>query len=112
MMVLRFALLAAVSTLTVGAAAQAQGFPEGPGKAVLQTACLQCHGADVLTSQLRSREGWTEVVSRMVGSGAQLSDDQYQLVIEYLTRHFGPSGGGAPTEEPPASAASGAKRDK
>jgi cytochrome c5 len=107
----RFALLAAVSTLAVGAVAQAQSFPEGPGKAVLQDVCLQCHGAAVVTSRLRSQDEWTEVVSRMVGSGAQLTDDEYQLVIEYLTAHFGPAGQGAPSKDRPT-ATPEAGRDK
>ncbi len=70
--------------------------PEGPGKAVVQTACAQCHSIDVITNQSRSREEWTDVVSRMIGNGAQLSDDDYNLVIEYLATHYGPSGPGAP----------------
>lgn len=70
--------------------------PEGPGKTVIQTACAQCHGVDVATNQPRSREEWTDVVSRMVGNGAQLSDDDYNRVIDYLAKHYGPPGASAP----------------
>lgn len=60
------------------------------GKVLIQTACAQCHSIDVAISQLRSRDEWTDVVSRMIGNGAHLSDDDYSLVIDYLSKHHGP----------------------
>jgi mono/diheme cytochrome c family protein len=96
MRLLRLVSLAAISTLTIGARAHAQDLPEGQGKALVQTACSQCHGIDVIVGQPRSREEWGEVVSRMVGNGAQLSDDDYNLVIEYLATHLGPANQNAP----------------
>jgi quinoprotein glucose dehydrogenase len=92
----RLASLAAVSTLTFGACAYAQELPTGPGKALVQTACSQCHAIDVIVGQKRSREEWGDVVSRMVGNGAQLSDDDYNVVIEYLATHLGPASQNAP----------------
>ena len=96
MRLLRFASLAAISTLAFGASANAQELPDGPGKAVVQTACSQCHSLEVVIGQPRSRDAWTDLVSQMVGNGAQLSDDDYNLVIEYLAAHFGPAGQSAP----------------
>jgi cytochrome c5 len=70
--------------------ANRQHLPEGRGKALIQTACTQCHSIDVAISQPRSRDEWTDVVSRMIGNGAHLSDDDYSLVIDYLSKHHGP----------------------
>jgi cytochrome c5 len=57
--------------------------------AVLQRACTSCHGIDLTTGQPRSRDEWTDVVSRMVGAGAQLNDDEYNILIEYLATQYG-----------------------
>ncbi|MES2291909.1 MAG: cytochrome c [Pseudomonadota bacterium] len=105
----RLAPLAAIFALTMGACAHAQELPEGQGKAVVQTACGQCHGIDVIVGQSRSRGEWGEVISRMVGNGAQLSDDDYNLAIEYLATHLGPASQNAPAKGASTSTASGGK---
>lgn len=88
--------LAAVAALAIAASAQAQELPEGQGKALVQSACTQCHGIDVIVRQPRSRDDWTEVVSRMVGNGAQLSDEDYNQVIQYLATYLGPASPNTP----------------
>jgi mono/diheme cytochrome c family protein len=100
---------ASVSTPAVGANAQAQAqeLPDGPGKALVQTACAQCHSIDVAISQPRSRDEWTEVVSRMIGNGAHLTDDDYNVVLEYLATHLGPPGPNAPADDHPTVAGKG-----
>ena len=103
----RLASLAAISMLAIGARSYAQELPEGQGKAVVQTACSQCHGLDVIISQPRSREDWTEVVSRMIGNGAQLSDEDYTQVIDYLAVNLGPASRNAPANGHSTSAAPG-----
>jgi mono/diheme cytochrome c family protein len=92
----RLALLGAMSMLGIAASAQAQDLPEGQGKALVQAACTQCHGIDVIVRQPRSREDWTEVVSRMVGNGAQLSDEDYNQVVQYLGTYLGPASKSGP----------------
>ncbi|MES2255391.1 MAG: cytochrome c [Pseudomonadota bacterium] len=94
----RLAPLAAIFSLTIGACAHAQELPEGKGKAVVQTACSQCHSVDIILGQPRSRGDWMDVVSRMVGNGAELSDDDFNLVIEYLATNLGPASQNAPAK--------------
>src|SRR5690242_9460962 len=91
---MRFARLASLATifmLTIGASTYAQELPEGQGKALVETACTQCHGIDVIVRQSRSREDWMDVVSRMIGNGAVLSDEDYNQVIQYLAINLGPA---------------------
>jgi len=38
------------------------------------------------------------VVSQMVGNGAELSDDDYNLVIEYLSTNLGPASQNTPAK--------------
>ena len=104
---LRLAPLVAMSMLIAGASVQAQELPEGKGKALVKTACTQCHGIDVIVDQPRTREGWTDVVSQMVGNGAQLSDDDYNQVIEYLAANLGPASQNAPAKGHATSTAPG-----
>ncbi len=70
----------------------------GQAEAVLQRACTSCHGIDVTVGQPRSRDEWTDVVSRMIGNGAQLSDDEYALLIDYLAAQHGPSSPNGPAK--------------
>jgi cytochrome c553 len=104
----RLVLFAALSTSTMSGFAYAQELPDGQGKTVVQSACTQCHGLDVILSQRRSREDWTEVVTTMVGNGLQLSDDDYNQVIEYLATYLGPA---SPNASSAAAGRSG-KQDK
>jgi cytochrome c5 len=77
-----------------GGVAQSNGGQKG--EAVLQRACTSCHSIDLTTGQPRSRDEWTEMVSRMVGNGAQLTDDEYNTLIDYLATQYGPRAPNAP----------------
>jgi mono/diheme cytochrome c family protein len=70
-------------------AASAQELPKGEGSEIVLNACTMCHGADVIVSQRRSSEEWSQVVARMVGNGANLTDDQYKTVVAYLSKTLG-----------------------
>ena len=90
MKLIGLASLAAIYTLLAGSVADAQDLPEGPGKTVLQTVCTQCHTAEVILAQPRTHDEWAVVIAQMIGSGAQLNDNDYELIMGYLTKHFGP----------------------
>ena len=109
---LSLASLAAVVTPTIATGAQAQELPDGQGKALVQAACTQCHGIDVIVRQPRSRDDWTEVVSRMVGNGAELSDEDYNQVVQYLATYLGPTKQNGTAKGPSTSAAPGGMHDK
>jgi mono/diheme cytochrome c family protein len=108
----RLAFLAAISMPVTGTSAYAQELPEGPGKALVQSACTECHGIDVIVRQRRAREDWTDVVSRMVGNGAQLSDEDYNQVIQYLAMYLGPAHPSASAKDHSIAAPQGQMRDK
>jgi hypothetical protein len=44
---------------------------------------------DRVTSAKKTREQWTQTVTRMVGKGAQLSAAEQTTVIEYLSKMYG-----------------------
>jgi competence protein ComEA len=70
--------------------APAADLPPGPGHDELVKVCGNCHSAEQAASLRQGRSGWEETVSKMVNMGAQGSDDEFEAVLTYLTKNFGP----------------------
>lgn len=64
--------------------------PDGPGKAVTVRVCGKCHSAEKASSLHQDEDGWTDTIAKMVKMGAQGSDDDFNVVLTYLTKNFGP----------------------
>jgi len=62
--------------------------PDGKAKAIVQTACSECHGLDQVVSNPMSSEKWRATVNKMVKKGASVSPDQIDMVVEYLSVYF------------------------
>ncbi len=65
--------------------------PEGHGKDVVMRACVKCHNLKVITTKRASEEEWATSVDNMINRGAELSDDEADEVINYLSKNFGPA---------------------
>ena len=74
----------------LGVPAEAQGLPEGDGKAAIESSCNLCHGLNYITQSSRTATEWRNVVSDMVSRGAPLTKDEFEQVLRYLETHFGP----------------------
>jgi DNA uptake protein ComE-like DNA-binding protein len=84
-----FAGLALVGLAVTAAPAPAQAqLPEGRGKAEVQKLCGTCHPVERGASVRLTRDGWQDVMTRMVGLGLKASDDDLNLMLEYLSTHF------------------------
>ncbi len=81
--ILLIALLGAVPSLGVV-------LPDGPGKAKLEQMCLQCHDVAKSVSLRQDRNGWGQTMTKMIAMGMKGSDDDMQLVLDYLVEHFPP----------------------
>jgi hypothetical protein len=64
--------------------------PEGKGKDVVEAMCQNCHSLDSITQKRRSREDWQGVVDQMISNGAPLTPREAEIVVTYLSEHFGP----------------------
>jgi competence protein ComEA len=64
--------------------------PPGPGHDETLKVCGKCHSAEQAASLRQSRTGWEETVSKMVNMGAEGTDDEYESILVYLTKNFGP----------------------
>ena len=38
----------------------------------------------------RDKQGWEEIITKMVGFGAQGTDDEFTEILDYLTKNFPP----------------------
>jgi hypothetical protein len=53
--------------------------------------CTQCHSADPILTLHRTREEWKDTVDAMKGYGAQASDEELGVILDYLVKNFGKS---------------------
>lgn len=63
--------------------------PKAPGLALLDAKCSVCHGADRPKNAKKSKEQWEETVTRMIGKGAQISEAEKPVLIDYLVKNHG-----------------------
>jgi cytochrome c5 len=73
------------------AAGSAQAAPAGdPGKAILESSCVTCHGLDQLTSHVYdTKEPYEALVRNMIGYGATVTDAQIPVLVDYMFKTYG-----------------------
>jgi virginiamycin B lyase len=65
----------------------AQDFPEGNGKQIVTSVCGGCHDVNRVRAGY-TPEGWQSVMHMMQNMEAPVSQDQWPVVIDYLTKNF------------------------
>jgi cytochrome c5 len=63
--------------------------PDGPGKDIVLNTCTICHDLSRIKSVRHTAEEWEETLIAMLNEGAPLSDDNFPIVLRYLTKNFG-----------------------
>ena len=63
--------------------------PDGPGKAILLNICTMCHDLGRIRLGRRSPEEWEETLVSMLNEGAPLSDENFPVILDYLSKNFG-----------------------
>ena len=66
----------------------AKTMPEGPDRELTVRVCAACHEPQRAASIRLTREGWEEVVAKMVGLGAKATDEELVKVIDYLAVNY------------------------
>ncbi len=69
--------------------ASAQELADGAGKDVVVKVCTSCHDADNMTSKKKTKAEWKSVVETMVAYGAEVSDEQTEIITTYLAKNYG-----------------------
>src|SRR5688572_8522346 len=83
-------ILTAAIAFAAGQGAQGPALPDGPGKAILERACSNCHGLDAVTKyNLPTRMEYADIVSSMIGAGAIVSKEEEPILVDYLFATLG-----------------------
>ena len=72
--------MAACLVLIGGCAAQSNATPAQ----IIKVRCTKCHNTDRIKAAKFDLDGWTAIVWRMRGQGAQLTDAEAKAVIGFL----------------------------
>ena len=80
--------------MTIGLAmvplmAQEDGLPAGKEKETFLRMCSNCHTMSRVTKTRFTKKFWASIVDDMVSRGAEGTEEDAELVISYLSRHFG-----------------------
>lgn len=59
------------------------------GAALLDERCSICHSTSRVTAETNTSDGWDAVVTEMIGKGAELTEDEKAVLVEYLTENYG-----------------------
>ena len=62
--------------------------PDGPGKQILLNTCTVCHDLGRVRAHTVSRDEWEETLLAMLNEGAMLSDQDFPVLLNYLSRNF------------------------
>jgi cytochrome c5 len=54
-------------------------------KDILENRCTVCHNLDVVQKARKNKAEWKSTINRMVNHGAQLNDEEKEVLIEYLS---------------------------
>lgn len=113
----RTLIVAALLGATAGAAAQTQAIRVQPtrtpprptlaqGREAFLRACTKCHPPERVTATRRTKAQWEESITQMTTArGAVVSAEDHDLVLDYLTRAYGPLPAAAASAAAPAAAA-------
>jgi cytochrome c5 len=63
---------------------------DAKGERILNLACGGCHDLRPVQASAHDKEGWNEVVQNMLQKGADVSDADLPILLDYLVEHHGP----------------------
>jgi competence ComEA-like helix-hairpin-helix protein len=69
------------------AAVQPEARPAAP--AAFTKVCVRCHASDKVVEGRRYPAQWDQVIEQMVARGAIGSDDEFDIIFDYLVAEFG-----------------------
>jgi cytochrome c5 len=84
---------AALVVTMVAAGATAQDTP--PGEKILNASCTGCHDLRPVQTSAKSKDEWNDTVQNMLQKGADVSDADVPVLVDYLTEAYGPLPDGA-----------------
>ena len=83
------------AVLTKDQAASAVGYlarnfgKKDRGRELVEDVCTYCHSLSRLSGHELSREEWRDLTKGMIFEGAPVTDEEFSLILDYLSRNFG-----------------------
>lgn len=59
------------------------------GKELVETVCILCHEFARISTEALTRDQWAGEIRGMLAEGAPLNDEEFELVLDYLTKTYG-----------------------
>jgi hypothetical protein len=80
---------AAIVFLLAAPVQAADDLPEGAAKETVMRVCTVCHDTDHFTTKRRTKDEWSDTVDTMAKRGAMATDEEFDAIVDYLTKNFG-----------------------
>jgi cytochrome c5 len=64
--------------------------PAADGAALVQERCTVCHSLDRIQQAKKTRDQWTQTVTKMISNGANLNAAEQSTLLDYLSKTYGP----------------------
>jgi hypothetical protein len=61
---------------------------EPDGQKLLESRCAKCHSLALVTGADKTAQGWEVTINRMIMQGAELTDAERDILVEYLTQEY------------------------
>lgn len=61
------------------------------GRELVEDVCTYCHNLDRLQGKQLSREEWRGLIKGIISEGAPVTDEEFAMILDYLTKHYGKS---------------------
>lgn len=82
-----FSLLFGFALVTIGSTA---ALAEDAGAVLLDQRCSVCHPSARPKAAKKTPEQWESTVTRMMGKGAKLSEEEKKLLLDHLSKTYKP----------------------
>jgi competence ComEA-like helix-hairpin-helix protein len=84
-------LLLAAGLLALASPLAFAQWPDGAGKEITLQLCGNCHEASIIEQHRQPRDEWIATIQKMIGAGAQGTEEQFTAVLDYISKNFGPA---------------------
>jgi competence protein ComEA len=81
-------LLAAIAAGATILPSLAEGLPDGPGKALVEAVCSECHTTERLALQQLTKPQWADKVLEMLQEAPDVKQSERDTIVEYLAKSF------------------------
>ncbi len=64
--------------------------PESEGEKLLEQQCTGCHEKSTVVAVGRTHDEWSQKVDQMINLGAELTEEEREILVEYLAETYEP----------------------